>query len=59
MEPVDEARSDKTVVTWNMVGPNGLMGKVMGLFIDCEKMCGDQFEKGLASLGEIAQSQND
>lgn len=45
---------DMTVVTWDMYGPNSFMGKLMGLFINCEKMCGDQFEKGLASLGAAA-----
>ncbi len=44
---------DKTVVTWRMYGPQTFMGKAMGLFMDCEKMCGDQFEKGLANLGEV------
>jgi hypothetical protein len=45
---------DKTLVTWEMYGPNSYMGKLMSLFIDCDKMCGDQFEKGLANLGEVA-----
>lgn len=45
---------DKTLVTWTMYGKNGFMGKLMSLFIDCDKMCGPQFEKGLASLGEVA-----
>ncbi|MDB6070615.1 MAG: Polyketide cyclase / dehydrase and lipid transport [Verrucomicrobiales bacterium] len=39
-----------TRVTWSMFGPNTFMGKAVGLFIDCDKMCGDQFSKGLASL---------
>lgn len=46
----------KTVVTWSMYGPQTFIGKAMGLFIDCDKMCGDQFEKGLANLGEVAQA---
>src|SRR5688572_16739828 len=45
---------DKTVVTWAMYGKNGFMGKLVSLFMDCDKMCGPQFEKGLASLGEVA-----
>ena len=45
---------DKTVVTWAMYGQNGFMGKLVSLFIDCDKMCGPQFEKGLANLGEVA-----
>ena len=45
---------DKTVVTWAMYGKNGFMGKLVSLFINCDKMCGPQFEKGLVSLGEVA-----
>jgi hypothetical protein len=45
---------DRTEVTWAMYGKNGFMGKLMSLFINCDKICGPQFEKGLASLGEIA-----
>lgn len=45
---------DKTVVTWRMYGPQNFMGKAMSLFMDCDKICGDQFEKGLANLGEVA-----
>ena len=45
---------DKTVVTWDMYGPNSYMGKLVSLFMDCDKMCGDQFEKGLVSLGQAA-----
>lgn len=47
---------DKTVVTWSMYGPQNFMSKAMSLFMDCDKMCGDQFEKGLISLGEVAQA---
>src|SRR5688572_27351240 len=45
---------DKTIVTWAMYGKNNFMGKVMSIFIDCDKMCGPQFEKGLAELGKVA-----
>ena len=44
---------DKTVVTWAMYGKNNFAGKLISLFMDCEKMCGPQFEKGLANLGEV------
>jgi hypothetical protein len=44
---------DKTVVTWSMYGPQPFIGKLMSLFIDCDKMCGDQFEKGLKNLEGI------
>ena len=45
---------DKTVVTWAMYGKNGFMGKLMSLFMDCDKMVGPQFEQGLADLGKAA-----
>ncbi len=47
---------DKTIVTWKMFGPQPFVGKAMSLFIDCEKMCGDQFEKGLMELAAAAQA---
>lgn len=47
---------EKTVVTWAMYGPQTFVGKAFSLFMDCEKMCGPQFEKGLADLGKIASS---
>lgn len=54
VEFIFKPEGDKTVVTWRMYGPQTFMGKAMGLFMDCDKMCGDQFEKGLANLGEVA-----
>jgi hypothetical protein len=33
------------------------MAKVMGLFVDCDKMCGDQFEKGLAQMKSLAEAE--
>ena len=44
---------DNTVVTWAMYGRNNFMGKVVSLFINCEKMVGPQFEQGLANLGKV------
>jgi hypothetical protein len=45
---------DKTVVTWAMYGKNNYMGKIVSLFLDCDKMCGPQFEQGLQDLGRVA-----
>ncbi len=42
-----------TKVTWAMQGKKPFIGKLMGLFMDCEKMCGDDFEKGLANLAKL------
>lgn len=44
-----------THVTWAMRGQQPLLGKVIAVFIDCEKIVGDQFEKGLASLKTLAE----
>jgi hypothetical protein len=44
---------DKTVVTWAMYGKNGFMGKLMSVFMDCDKMVGPQFEQGLTDLGKV------
>jgi uncharacterized protein YndB with AHSA1/START domain len=43
-------------VRWSMAGKNCFMGKVFGLLMNCEKMCGCQFEKGLASLKTVAEA---
>lgn len=47
---------DETVVTWTMTGRNGLMGKLIGLFMNMDKMCGGQFEEGLTGIRHIAES---
>jgi len=44
-----------TQVTWTMYGKNNLLGKAIGLVMDCEKMVGEQFEKGLANIKAIAE----
>jgi len=46
---------DSTVVTWSMAGKNNFTGKCFGLFVDCEKMIGDQFERGLARLKSVTE----
>jgi hypothetical protein len=44
-----------TLVVWVMEGKNNLMGKAFGLIVDCDKMIGKDFEKGLASLKALAE----
>ena len=46
----------QTVVTWAMSGKNSGGGKVFGLFMNCEKMCGKQFEKGLAQMKSLVEA---
>ena len=50
-----EPEGDATRVTWRMSGPSPFMSKVMQVFMDMDKMCGDQFEEGLASLKTLAE----
>jgi len=38
---------------WAMYGENQFVGKIFSLFMDCEKMVGPEFEKGLADLKKI------
>jgi hypothetical protein len=45
----------RTSVTWSMFGHNDFKGKAMGLILNCEKMLGGQFEKGLASMKSIVE----
>jgi uncharacterized protein YndB with AHSA1/START domain len=49
-------QGDQTAVTWAMYGKNGFMGKAISLFINCDKMCGPQFEQGLADLGKVVMA---
>lgn len=44
-----------TLVTWSMTGRQPLIGKLMTIFIDCDKMVGAQFEKGLLGLKAFAE----
>ena len=43
----------QTRVTWAMSGRYGFVPKLMGLFMNCDKMVGAQFEKGLADLNTV------
>jgi len=43
-----------TDVTWHMAGPQPFMAKVMSTVINCDKMVGGEFEKGLTSLNALA-----
>ncbi len=46
-----------TVVTWTMSGRNNFAGKLFGLVVNCDKMCGDQFEKGLAQMKSLVEAE--
>ena len=49
-----QPEGENTKVTWAMYGERGYMGKLVSLFMDCDKMCGPQFEEGLVNLGKAA-----
>jgi len=51
-----QAQGDQTVVTWSMFGKNNFMAKAVGLFMDCDKMVGSQFEQGFANLNAVLKS---
>jgi hypothetical protein len=48
-----KTQGDKTVVTWAMYGKNDFLGKAVSIFMNCDKMCGPQFEHGLADLAKV------
>lgn len=45
-----------TVMTWTMSGKNNFVAKVFHMVIDCSKMIGGQFDKGLAQIKSISES---
>jgi hypothetical protein len=36
--------------------PDTFMGKLMGLFMNCDKMVGGQFEEGLSKLKKLVET---
>jgi hypothetical protein len=44
-----------TRVTWAMEGQNLFVGKIIGVFVDMDRMIGDQYELGLANLKTLAE----
>jgi hypothetical protein len=44
-----------TEVSWRMHGPANFMSKLMGVFIDMDKMVGRDFEDGLQNLRQFAE----
>jgi hypothetical protein len=48
-------RGDTTEVTWAMRGRSPFIGKLMGVFINMDKMIGREFETGLSNLKTLAE----
>ena len=51
MTPTDSG----TDLSWAMFGPSPLVSRLMGLFMDLDKMVGKDFEAGLAALKRNAE----
>lgn len=54
-----EPAGDQTLVTWSMTGTNNFLGKAMCLVMNMDQMIGGQFEKGLAGLKTIAETESE
>jgi uncharacterized protein YndB with AHSA1/START domain len=52
-----EAQDGLTRVTQAMYGPSPLLSKLMGLVFSMDKMVGDKYEQGLASLKALVEEQ--
>jgi hypothetical protein len=52
-----EPKDGQTVVTWSMAGRNAFLFKLIGIFMDCDKMIGPMFEKGLADLKTLSEAE--
>lgn len=48
-----KSAGNQTEVTWSISGKRNFMFKAVGLFMDCDKMIGPDFEKGLVNLKSI------
>ncbi len=45
-----------TLVVWEMRGPQVFVSKLMGIFMDIDKMVGTDFEAGLSNLQKITEA---
>jgi hypothetical protein len=50
-----EPKGDSTNVTWAMNGHVPYIAKIVHVFLDVDKMVGQDFEAGLANLKAIAE----
>ena len=48
-------KGNATEVTWAMHGPSPFLAKLIGIFMDMDRMVGKDFEAGLANLKAIAE----
>ena len=55
---LDDHRGSATHVTWSMTGRNPTTMKIMGLFINMDKLIGKDFEAGLADMKAAAEKRS-
>jgi hypothetical protein len=51
-------RGNATNVTWTIGGKQPYLGKLMSVFVNCDRMVGKQFERGLADLKKLSEQHN-
>lgn len=51
------AMGDSTKITWGLQGENGLMMRVMSVFMDMDAAVGPMFEKGLSNLKSLTEKE--
>lgn len=50
-----EAQASQTLVTWSMHGRNNFIGKAVSCVMNCEKIVGAQYQKGLENMRAIVE----
>jgi len=48
-------RANQTVIGWTMLGKNNFGSKVFSLLMNCDKMVGNDFDRGLANLASVVE----
>ena len=51
-----QEQGGQTQVTWSMEGKQSFPAKVMSVFMNCEKIVGEQFDKGLSNLKSTVEN---
>ena len=51
-----QSKAGGTVVAWTMSGKTNFVARVFGLLVNCDRMCGSQFEKGLAQMKSLVEA---
>ena len=50
-----QPQGDATLLSWSMEGPAPYIQKVLGLFLNMDRMIGGEFELGLSNLKAVAE----